>query len=93
MTEGAVTTEAGSFFQYFTTLTSPPAVARTFEYLVVVLSKAATREREKKYKLESTSKRPVNILNVVIRLACILQGIQFQAIAAISLTRGGDECQ
>ncbi len=39
------------------------------EYLVGVPSKAATRKREKKYKLESTSKRPVNILNAVIRLA------------------------
>ncbi len=40
LTEGAVTPEAGSLFQYFTTLTEnadppdPSAVARTLEYLV-----------------------------------------------------------
>ncbi len=52
LTEGAVTTEAGSFFQYFTTLTekgrpSPSAVARTLEYLVGVPSKVVLSGRSK----------------------------------------------
>ncbi len=37
LTEGAVTTEAGSLFQYFTTLTEN-ADPRTLEYFVGVLS-------------------------------------------------------
>ncbi len=49
--EGAVTTEAGSLFQYFTTLTEKAdpflsAVVRTLEYLVGVPSKAASSGRE-----------------------------------------------
>ncbi len=39
LTEGAVTTEAGSLFQYFL-YSSPSAVARTLLYLVGVPSRA-----------------------------------------------------
>ncbi len=49
LTEGAVTTETGSLFQYFTTLieNSDPLL-RTLEYLVGVPSKAVPSMREKK---------------------------------------------
>ncbi len=46
LTEGAVTTEAGSLLQYFITLTEN--VARTLEYLVGVPSKAASSGRKEK---------------------------------------------
>ncbi len=63
-TEGAVT-EVGSLFQYFTTLTKK-ADPRLRRWPVGVLSKAATSGR-KKSKFRSPSKRPINILNAVIR--------------------------
>ncbi len=51
LTEGVVTTEAGSLLQYFTALneklTPPtPVEARTLEHLVGVPSKAASSGRE-----------------------------------------------
>ncbi len=63
LTEGAVTTEAGSFIPVFHDphrkgRPSPSAVARTLEYLVGV---------EEETKLGSISKKPLNILKAVMR--------------------------
>ncbi len=70
----AVNTEAVSQPQYFTSLTendeSPSVVVRTFEYLLGVPSEAVTSGKGEN-KLRSTSQRPVNILNAVIRSVSI----------------------
>ncbi len=64
---------------------SPSVVARTFEYVDGVPSGAMTNGR-KKNKFGSISKRPVIILNVVIRLTLIrspLQGMKAQPLKSL----------
>ncbi len=72
LTEGAVTTEAGSLSQYFTTLTKK---ADPLLWQWVVPCRGAVYGRVEwegeKNKFGSISKRPVNNLNAVIRSARI----------------------
>ncbi len=71
LTEGAVTTEAGSLFQYFTTLTenADPLLRRRLAPWST-LKGCPLRPRRaggRKNKSRSISKRPLNILKAVMR--------------------------
>ncbi len=71
LTEGAVTTEAGSLFQYFTTLTenTDPLLRRRLAPWST-LKGCPLRPRRagrRKNKFRSMAKRPMNILNAVMR--------------------------
>ncbi len=71
LTEGAVTTEAGSLFQYFTTLTenADPLLRRRLAPWST-LKGCPLRPRRvggRKYKVGSISKRSLNILKSVMR--------------------------
>ncbi len=71
LTEGAVTTEAGSLFQYFTALTEKAdPLLRQWLAPWSTLKGCLFRPRRaggRKNKFGSISKRPLNILKVVIR--------------------------
>ncbi len=73
LTEGAVTTEAGSLFQYFTTLTeNADPLLRWWLAPWSTLKGCPLRPRRaggRKSKFGSMSKRPLNILKAVIRSA------------------------
>ncbi len=71
LTEGVVTTEAGSLFQYFTTLTeNADPLLRRWLAPWSTLMRCTLRPRRaggRKNKFGSISKRPLNILKAVMR--------------------------
>ncbi len=83
--EGAVTTEAGSLFQYFTTLTKN-ADSLLLRWLAPwsTLKRCPLRPRRaggRKNKFGSISKTPLNILKAVMRSQ--LQGMKAQSLQSL----------
>ncbi len=64
MEKGAVTTEVGTLFKYFMALTERPILYFAVPCMVALLGRV--KWMGEKYKLGSTSNRPVNILKSII---------------------------
>ncbi len=88
LTEGAVTTEAGSLFQYFTTLTENADLL--LRRLLVPWSTLKATSGGRKNKFGLISKRPLNILKAVMRSSRSRRRCkEWRPVAAIPLRRGG----
>ncbi len=91
LTEGAVTTEAGSLFQYFTTLTenADPLLRRRLAPWST-LKGCPLRPRRaggRKNKFGSISERPLNILKALITSAEVIAALRNEGQAAAVFLR------